>query len=99
MIEVNNLRFSYGEHEVLKDISFRSEDNTIISILGPNGTGKTTFLRCICGLLRPSSGEITVDGTNISDISRKEIAKKIAFVPQSTPVSRMSVFDSILVGR
>ncbi len=99
MISVKDIRFSYGKNEVLKGISFESEENTVISILGPNGTGKTTFLKCICGVHKPSSGEITVDGTDIAQLSSRELAKKIAFVPQSVPPSRMSVFDSILVGR
>ncbi len=56
MIDVKDIRFSYGKNEVLKGISFQSEPNTVISILGPNGTGKTTFLRCITGARMPSSG-------------------------------------------
>ena len=99
MISVKDIRFSYGKNEVLKGISFESEENTVISILGPNGTGKTTFLKCVCGVHKPSSGEITVDGTDIAQLSARELAKKIAFVPQSVPTSRMSVFDTILVGR
>lgn len=100
MIDVNDLRFSYGKGpEVLKGISFQSQENSVISILGPNGTGKTTFLKCMCGLQKPTSGTITVDGVDISRINGREMAKKIGFVPQTTPVSRMSVFDAILVGR
>ena len=97
MITVKDIRFSYGKNEVIKGLSFESEENTVISILGPNGTGKTTFLKCICGIHRPSSGEILVDGTDIAQLSARELAKKIAFVPQSVPPSRMSVFDTILV--
>lgn len=99
MIDVRDIWFSYGKNEVLKGISFQSVENTVISILGPNGTGKTTFLKCVCGVHRPSSGEILVDGTDISKLGGRELAKKIAFVPQSAPTSRMSVFDSILIGR
>lgn len=99
MIQVKDLRFSYGREEVLKGIDFESESNTIISILGPNGTGKTTFLKCICGVHKPSSGSIKVDDVDIANINGRELAKKIGFVPQSVPVSRMTVFDSILIGR
>lgn len=99
MIDVKDLRFSYGREEVLKGISFQSEENTVISILGPNGTGKTTFLKCLCGLNKPDSGSVTVDGVDISRIKGKELARHIGFVPQSVPPSRMSVFDSILIGR
>ncbi len=99
MISVNDIRFSYGKNEVIKGMSFESEENTVISILGPNGTGKTTFLKCMCGVHKPTSGEILVDGTDISRLGARDLAKKIAFVPQSVPPSRMSVFDSILIGR
>lgn len=100
MIDVKDLRFSYRNgKEVLRGISFESEENTVISILGPNGTGKTTFLKCLCGVHRPTGGSVTIDGTDVCEIRGRELAKKIAFVPQSVPVSRMSVFDSILVGR
>ncbi|MGN0097877.1 MAG: ABC transporter ATP-binding protein [Candidatus Methanomethylophilaceae archaeon] len=100
MIDVKDLRFSYRSGtEVLKGISFQSEENTVISILGPNGTGKTTFLKCMCGLQSPTSGSITIDGVDVSKLHGREMAKKIGYVPQSTPVSRMSVFDSILIGR
>ena len=99
MITVNNIRFSYGDKEVIKGMSFESVDNTVISILGPNGTGKTTFLKCLCGVHKPSEGEILVDGVDITKLKGRELAKKIAYVPQSVPASRMSVFDSVLIGR
>lgn len=99
MIVMDDVRFSYGKTEVIHGMSFSSEPNTIISILGPNGTGKTTFLKCMCGVFKPSSGKITVDDVDISELKGRDLAKKIAFVPQSVPVSKMSVFDSILIGR
>lgn len=101
MIEVNDVRFSYSKKgpEVLHGVSFRSEENSVISILGPNGTGKSTFLKCMIGQNRPDSGSITVDGTDITKIGRRDLAKTIAYVPQSTPMSRMSVFDTVLIGR
>ncbi len=99
MIEAKDVFFSYGSKEVLKGISFSFENNKILSILGPNGTGKTTFLRCVCGQSRPSSGTISVDGTDISRLRGRELARKIGYVPQSAPASRISVFDSILMGR
>lgn len=101
MIEVKDLRFRYNSklRDVLKGISFESEENTVISILGPNGTGKTTFLKCLSGVNRPTSGSVTVDGTDIAKISPRDLSKKIAFVPQSVPVSKLSVFDSVMLGR
>lgn len=100
MIDIKDLHFAYrrGE-EVLKGISFSAEDNSVVSILGPNGTGKTTFLKCMCGLHRPTSGTAEVDGIDVFKLKGRDMAKKIGFVPQSVPVSRMSVFDTVLTGR
>ena len=99
MMEIRDLRFSYGSQEILRGIDFDVEDNSVLSILGPNGTGKTTLLRCICGLHRQTSGTITVDGKEISELKGRELAKTIGFVPQSVPVPRTSVFDAVLIGR
>ncbi len=100
MIDVKDLRFAYGKGpEILRGVSFQSEENRVVSILGPNGTGKTTFLKCICGVHLPTSGQVTVDGTDISRLHGKELAKKIGYVPQTVPASRMSVFDAVLMGR
>ncbi len=101
MIDVKDLTFRYSRNapDVLKGISFRSEENTVISILGPNGTGKTTFLKCMCGVQPPTSGTISVDGEDISSLTARELSRRIAFVPQSVPMSRLSVFDTVLLGR
>ena len=100
LLEVKSVRFAYDdEREILKDVSFDADHNNIISILGPNGTGKTTLLKCICNIHRPSSGKITIDGTDILSLSSRELAKRVAYVPQKTYTSRITVFDSILIGR
>ncbi|AIZ56678.1 cobalamin import ATP-binding protein BtuD [Candidatus Methanoplasma termitum] len=99
MIEVKDVSFSYGSKKILDKVSFRAGENQIISVLGPNGAGKTTLLKCICGILEPSDGSILVDDISISDLKGKELAKRVAFVPQSAPVTRLSVFDSVLLGR
>ncbi len=101
MIDIKDLTFRYTHNgpDVLKGISFKSEENTVISILGPNGTGKTTFLKCMCGVQPPTTGSISVDGKDIGTLSARELSRKIAFVPQSVPVSRLSVFDTVLLGR
>ena len=99
MLSVNGLSFSYGNRKVLEDISFDAEENQIISILGPNGTGKTTLLKCICNIHKPDSGSVMVDGRDVLTLNGRELAKNIGFVPQSVPMSRMTVFDSVLLGR
>ena len=98
-LSVKDLSFSYGGRHVLDKISFDVEDNSIVSILGPNGVGKTTLLRCLCNLHRPQEGSILVDGTDVLTLSGRELAKHIGYVPQSTKPVRTTVFDTALIGR
>ena len=99
MLHVEDLNFSYGGDSVLKDISFDAEANNIISILGPNGVGKTTLLKCLCNVHKPQRGEILINGTDILKLSGREMSKNVGNVPQFVPKSRMTVYDSILLGR
>lgn len=99
-IEVKNLNFSYGDSQVLYDVSFSVEKGEFLSILGPNGVGKSTLFRCILGLLSGYTGQIFVDGTDTRRFSVRERARKIAYIPQSShPVFNYSVFDIVLMGR
>ncbi|MGI6471533.1 MAG: ABC transporter ATP-binding protein [Candidatus Methanomethylophilaceae archaeon] len=99
MIEVENLSFSYGKHKVLKDVSFKVNNGDVVSILGPNGVGKTTLMKCMCNIHKPSSGSVTVNGQDVLSLSGKDLAKNIAFVPQSVPRTKNLVYDSVLMGR
>ena len=99
-IEVKNLSFSYGDHGVLHDISFRVESGELLSILGPNGVGKSTLFRCVLGLLSGYTGQVLVDGIDARSFTVREAAKHIAYIPQSTrPIFNYSVFDIVLMGR
>ena len=98
-LSVKDLSFSYGGRKVLDRISFDVEDNSIVSILGPNGVGKTTLLRCLCNLHRPQEGSILVDGTDVLTLSGRELAKHIGYVPQSTKPIRTIVFYTVFIGR
>ena len=98
-VAVQNLCFSYGGDPVLQDVTFRAEYGELWSVLGPNGAGKSTLFRCILGLLRPSSGNICIDGIPISSLSARELARKIAYIPQShNPAFAFSVLDTVLMG-
>jgi len=99
MLEIKNLSFSYGEKKVLNDISFKAEGNKILSILGPNGVGKTTLLRCICDFHGSKSGTVFVDGEDVTNVSRMELAKLIGYVPQRATAGQSTVFDTVLIGR
>ncbi len=98
-IQVSGLSFSYGENQVLDHVNFTAQDNQLLSILGPNGVGKTTLFRCILGLLNGYQGQILLDGTDIEGLGIEERAKLIAYIPQSHyPAFNYSVFDMVLMG-
>ena len=98
-IKVDNLCFSYGERQILKSISFGAEYGEFLSVLGPNGVGKSTLFRCMLKLLTPSKGTTQIDGVSIEGMSPEELAKKIAYIPQShSPVFNFTVADMVLMG-
>lgn len=100
-IEVKNLNYSYPNgKEVLKDISFTISEPGLYCILGPNGVGKSTLVKCIDKLLEPSSGTISVNGKDVKDCSVRDISEVISYVPvSSATVFSLTVLDSVLMGR
>ena len=98
-IDVKNLSFSYGDRPVLHDISFQVNKGEFLSILGPNGVGKSTLFRCVLGLLSGYTGAVLIDGKDARSMSVQETAKHIAYIPQSSsPAFNYSVFDIVLMG-
>ncbi|NLB29125.1 MAG: ABC transporter ATP-binding protein [Clostridiales bacterium] len=98
-IEVRNVSFSYGERPVLRNVSFEAGEGEMLCVLGPNGVGKSTLFNCVLRILKPKSGEILLEGREVGDFSVRELARKIAFVPQShAPTFNYSVFDMVLMG-
>lgn len=98
-ISVKDISFSYKDNDVLKGVSFDAEAGEFISVLGPNGVGKSTLFKCILKLLEPKSGEIYIDETPILGMKPAEIARKIAYIPQyNSPAFNFSVLDMVLMG-
>lgn len=96
---VQNLSFAYGDHQVLRDVSFSVDYGEFLSVLGPNGVGKSTLFRCMLGLLTPTSGGASIGGRPVARMSAAELAREIAYIPQShNPVFNFSVFDMVLMG-
>lgn len=96
---VEDLSFSYGEHEVLKGVSFAAEYGEFLSVLGPNGAGKSTLFRCMLGLMPPLQGRTLIGGRDVAGMSAAELARSIAYIPQShSPVFNYSVLDVVLMG-
>lgn len=99
-LEIQELNFKYDSRVVLEDISLEVEEGKILTLVGPNGSGKTTLLKCIMRILDPEKGCILLDGEQISKIKRRELAKRIGYVPQRELNSfPTTVFDTVLIGR
>jgi len=98
-VEVSNLSFSYGDRLILNDINFTAMDNQLLSVLGPNGVGKSTLFHCILGLLNGYKGQVKLNNINSKGLSIKEMANLVAYIPQSHhPSFNFSVFDMVLMG-
>lgn len=99
MLEVKELSFSYGGSSILDNVSLRAEKGQFVSVLGSNGVGKSTLFKCILGILRDYSGTVTVDGRDTRSMSVRELAQRIAYIPQmSASAFNYSVEDIVLMG-
>lgn len=99
-LKIQELNFKYDGRLVLKNISLEVGEREVLTLVGPNGSGKTTLLRCIMGIFNPERRRILINGKPISEIKRRELAKRIGYVPQNESNSfPATVFDTILMGR
>lgn len=99
VLSVNGLDFKYPSRSVLKDVTFSVEEGECLAILGTNGTGKSTLLKCLNRILKPQRGSVFIQDNNVEDLNRTELAKKIVYVAQESRSGRATVFDTILLGR
>ncbi|MDO5690207.1 MAG: ABC transporter ATP-binding protein [Tissierellia bacterium] len=99
IIDVTDLSFGYDERLILKHIDFRIQEPSVIAVVGPNGVGKSTLFKLILGLLRSRDGSIRVFDRSITNLSRRELAKDLAYIPQSHfPTYNYSVLSTVLMG-
>jgi iron complex transport system ATP-binding protein len=105
MLQATGVSFAYERrraagYRVLDDVSVTIERGSIVGMFGPNGSGKTTLLRILAGVLQPQSGSVTIDGRPIAQMSRRDLARRVAVVPQETHSTfDFSVIDMVLMGR
>lgn len=100
MLTVENLQFSYGNGpDILKGVSFSLEDGQTMAILGNNGAGKSTMLKCFNRILPAKCGSVYMDGQDLLQMPGREIAKRMAFVAQHVPGTQMTVHDVVMLGR
>jgi iron complex transport system ATP-binding protein len=97
--EVRGLSFSYGDREILTDIAFSLGEGEVLGVVGPNGCGKTTLIKCLDRILN-SGGTIEIRGRNIADYHGDELARTVAYVPQALSIGMaMTVLEVVLMGR
>lgn len=99
ILQIRQLAFGFNSHAVLDDIDLEIVPGQLLAILGPNGVGKTTLLKCINTIYQPSAGTILVEQRNVLTMKPDEIALRIGYVAQQHEKSRLTVFDAVLMGR
>lgn len=100
MLVVDKVNSGYGSNVVVKQASFVANPGSFTCILGANGCGKTTLLKTMLGLIKPFSGTIKLEGTDLHQLKQRDIAKQVAYIPQAhVPPFPFSVKDVILMGR
>lgn len=101
IVKVENGSFYYDNHKmILRNINFDIGKNMIISVLGPNGVGKTTLLKCMMNLRKWTNGRTLIDNKEICNFTQREIWQRIAYVPQGKNlVFSFNVLDMVLLGR
>ena len=100
LLEVCDLHVGYGSTEIVHGATFSADRGEFVCIIGANGCGKTTTLKCMLGLLEPLSGTVRIDGRDTLGFSEKERARYFAYIPQAhTPPFPFSVADVVIMGR
>lgn len=99
-LSVENLAFGYGGRRIFEGVSFGISSGEVLCLLGPNGAGKSTLIKCLAGVFAPQEGRVLVDGCDTASMKRKEFARKVAYIPQSSaPVFPFPVRDLVAMGR
>ncbi|SNY91039.1 iron complex transport system ATP-binding protein [Cohaesibacter sp. ES.047] len=100
MISARNLHFSRDGHVILDDVDLDVPDGETVGLVGPNGSGKTTLLRLLYGASAPDEGTIRLDGTDITEFRQRQLARRIAVVPQERPTTySQTLADMVMLGR
>lgn len=99
ILSIRGIKFSYGKDEVLRSIKFQADGGEVVAILGKNGSGKSTLLKTINRILRPHGGTVLIDGADLAKMGKKELAKRIGYMPQKSNGVPCTVFEAILLGR
>ncbi len=100
MLSVQDIRVGYnGSGLVLEDLGFTLRAGEALAILGPNGVGKTTLLRCINAMIKPQAGSVKIENEDVFAMRSGQIARRLGYVAQHSQPGRMTTFDAVLLGR
>ncbi len=99
IFRVADICFSYNSHPVLTNVTFSLDKGQILCVLGMNGAGKSTLLKCLNRILKSETGSVMVEEEDIFRMSRNDVARHMGYVAQKHPETRMSVFETVLMGR
>ncbi|MCH2495012.1 MAG: ABC transporter ATP-binding protein [Dehalococcoidia bacterium] len=99
-LEAKNISAGYGEQIIIRNIDLDLHESSITTIIGPNGCGKSTFLKSISGIINPVEGEVSIYGSNVTELNTFELSKKgLGYVPQSENIfPSLSVEDNLKMG-
>jgi len=98
-LQVEGLHFSYGKNAVLRDVQFDVAPGCFTAIMGENGSGKSTLLKSINRVLKLKAGTVLIDGSSVVEMSGREIARRMGYVPQRQEAAKCTVFEAVLLGR
>ncbi|HEY4394882.1 MAG TPA: ABC transporter ATP-binding protein [Polyangia bacterium] len=100
LMEAAGVGFGYGPRPVFAEVTFAIRPGELVALCGPNGAGKSTLLRLLLGLHAPSAGEVRLGGAPVAALSRREIARRAALLPQEAPVDLpLTVREAVALGR
>lgn len=100
LLRIEDLRISFGDFEALHGINFSLPKGLLVGLIGPNGCGKSTMMKCISKLHTDWTGSITIDGASTDNMKAMDIAKMVANVPaEPGPTFGMSLMDLVMLGR
>ncbi|MBP8997985.1 MAG: ABC transporter ATP-binding protein [Anaerolineaceae bacterium] len=100
MLDVNGIYVGYNDSPILKEVSLHIEEGTVLALIGPNGSGKTTFIRAVSGILPLMKGSITIDGIDLSRLNSNQRARKISVVPQARSIpAAFTAEEVVAMGR
>lgn len=99
-IRIEDMSFGYGDLPVLSNVNLTLSEPGLVCIIGPNGVGKSTLIKCLNKILKPTSGRVTLDGHDIQEIPLKDLSRIMGYVPvTSSDAFAMTVLDTVLMGR